>query len=66
MQNTVKIEHNGKTYTGSYVVDPNGDWITVTYELLRERAPLGGMPAEAFATGMLFQLVTGRKLGAPR
>lgn len=62
---TIKIEHEGKTYTGTYFVHPDNNRITVNYGSISETAELQRIPGEGFAQLILHQLVKGRKLGLP-
>ena len=56
---TVRIDHEGKTYTGSYTVE--GGMITVSYGDLRKTTQLGGSASHptSLARLLLWEMVKG-------
>jgi hypothetical protein len=64
----IEIDHNGKTYKGTYTIDATSDMITVTYDGWGKIAQLGGLASapESLARIMLHELVTKDERGPAR
>lgn len=63
MSNSVTIEYEGKTYSGTYKVI--GPKVVVSHHSATNRGDSGGLPAEGLAQQLLFEIVVRHKNGVP-